>query len=58
MRQCGFKLESGSGSGRMFRHETTGQRVRLHEPHPRNILLDYMVKELIEALKNAGDIGQ
>jgi hypothetical protein len=59
MRQCGFKLESGSGgSGRMFTHQTTRQRVRLHEPHPQNTLLSYMLKELIEALKDAGEITE
>ena len=58
MRQCNFERRSGSGSARMFVHVRTGQRVRLHEPHPRNTLLPYMVDALIEALKDAGEIGE
>lgn len=58
MRACGFILLNarGGGSGRMFRHEVTGQKVRLHEPHPQNTLLPYMVELLIEALEIAGEI--
>jgi predicted RNA binding protein YcfA (HicA-like mRNA interferase family) len=60
MGSCGFKLVSakGGGSGRMFRHTETGQRVRLHEPHPQNTLLPCMVYILIEALKISGDIAE
>lgn len=59
MRMCGFKLLNarGGGSGRMFRHEVTAQKVKLHEPHPRNILLPYMVNVLIDALRDAGEIS-
>lgn len=56
MRQCGFTLKNGSGSARMFVHASTRQKVRLHEPHPRNTLLPYMVDILIEALREAGEI--
>lgn len=58
MRACGFKLlnAKGGGSGRMFRNETTKQKVRLHEPHPQTTLLPYMVNVLIEALEIAGEI--
>lgn len=60
MGSCGFKLlnAKGGGSGRMFRHGETGQKVRLHEPHPQKILLPYMVELLIEALLNAGEIQE
>jgi predicted RNA binding protein YcfA (HicA-like mRNA interferase family) len=54
MRQCGFEKRNGKGSGRLFRHPDTKQKVRLHEPHPANTLKPYMLKELIDALKNAG----
>jgi len=40
----------------MFVHDTTKQKVRLHEPHPRPTLLPYMVEALIQALKDAGEI--
>ena len=56
MKACGFKLFKNSGSARWWVHETTKQKVRLHEPHPQNTLLPYMVRELLEALKQAGAI--
>lgn len=58
MGACGYKLvnASGGGSGRMFVHTGTGQKVRLHEPHPQNTLLPYMVRQLTEALIEAGEI--
>jgi hypothetical protein len=56
MGQCGFELKKGSGSARAFVHSITKQKVRLHEPHPKPTLLRYMVKELIGALKDAGEI--
>ena len=40
----------------MFVNRDTRQKVRLHEPHPRNTLLPYMLDGLIEALQNAGEI--
>lgn len=58
MKACGFTLLSarGGGSGRMFVHNVTRQKVRLHEPHPQNTLLPYMVRELVNALTEAGEI--
>ena len=56
MRGHGFEMRNGSGSARMFVHGATGIRVRLHEPHPRPILLPYMVDILIEGLVAAGEI--
>jgi predicted RNA binding protein YcfA (HicA-like mRNA interferase family) len=58
MKQCGFELKKKPGSGRMFVHCQTRQKVRLHEPHPQKTLLPYMVAELIDALKNAGEIDK
>lgn len=58
MKTCGFALMNarGGGSGRMFVNPSTKQKVRLHEPHPQNTLLPYMVDQLMEALKAAGEI--
>jgi predicted RNA binding protein YcfA (HicA-like mRNA interferase family) len=56
MSQCGFELKKGSGSARAFVHSHTKQKVRLHEPHPKPTLLRYMVKALVSALKDAGEI--
>ena len=60
MQACGFDLLNarGGGSGRMFRHGVTKQKVRLHEPHPQNTLLPYMVDLIVEALRNAGEIPE
>lgn len=56
MRLCGFRMINGVGSARMFVHEATRAKVRLHEPHPQNTLLPYMVEQLIEGLRSAGEI--
>lgn len=60
MSACNFKLMNarGGGSGRMFVHQVTRQKVRLHEPHPQKTLLPYMLSELIEALVCAGEIKE
>lgn len=58
MKKCGFKKVNLDGSARMFVHLTTKQKVRLHEPHPENTLLPYMVEKLIEGLKNAGELDE
>jgi len=59
MKQCGFELKNASsGSARMFIHGTSKLKIRLHEPHPRNTLLPYMVSELINALTETGDIEE
>lgn len=53
----GFKLHpTGGGSGRMFVHEQTRVKLRLHEPHPEKTLKPYMVDQLLEGLRNAGVI--
>lgn len=58
MKQCEFILKNRSGSARMFVHVRTHQKVRLHEPHPQNTLLPYMIDILIEALQEAGEIAK
>jgi hypothetical protein len=58
MQSCGYQQRTarGGGSGRMFINVDTKHKVRLHEPHPRKTLLAYMVAELIDALRVAGEI--
>lgn len=53
---CNFKLLNRSGSARMFVHQKTRTKVRLHEPHPQNTLLPYMVEALKEGLLAAGEL--
>lgn len=58
MKHCGFEKTNGKGSARLFSHPTTKQKVRLHEPHPAKTLKPYMVKILIDALKDAGVLSE
>lgn len=39
-----------AGSRRAFIHPETGQIIRLHKPHPGNILKQYQLKEILELL--------
>ena len=56
MRLHGFVLLNRDGSARMFVHENTRTKVRLHEPHPHNTLKPYMIEQLLEGLRAAGEI--
>jgi len=56
MGACGFRLLNKGGAARMFVHESTRVKVRLHEPHPQNTLLPYMVDQVIEGLRAAGEL--
>lgn len=58
MQHSGFDLIAarGGGSARMFRHRESGIKVRLHEPHPQNTLLPYMLEQIEEGLASAGEI--
>ncbi|MDR0794431.1 MAG: type II toxin-antitoxin system HicA family toxin [Chitinophagaceae bacterium] len=40
-----------SGSRVMFIHEKIETPVRLHKPHPKPILKEYVIKQIIEELK-------
>jgi predicted RNA binding protein YcfA (HicA-like mRNA interferase family) len=56
MGACGFRLHNKSGSARMFVHEATKAKVRLHEPHPQKTLLPYMMEQLLDGLRAVGVI--
>ncbi|KLU67377.1 hypothetical protein DEAC_c05890 [Desulfosporosinus acididurans] len=43
-----------SGSRVAFVHWETGHIIRLHRPHPGNILKKYQIEQLIEELKSQG----
>lgn len=45
-----------SGSRVAFVHTQTKHIIRLHKPHPGNILKMYQINELIETLRNQGVI--
>ena len=46
-----MKLGSTSGSRIAFFNSDTEHIIRLHKPHPGNILKEYQIKLLIEELK-------
>ena len=56
MRQCGFTVIKGKGSRRKFVNKEKDLLVIIHEPHPQNTLKAYNVNDLIDCLKNAGEI--
>lgn len=43
-----------SGSRVMFTSEVHRAKILLHKPHPRKELLEYQVKQLVEALEQEG----
>ncbi len=58
MNLCNFQLHNKKGSARMFLHEGTRTKVRLHERHPQKTLLPYMVDALLEGLRAAGELDE
>lgn len=55
LKQCNFVQLNNDGSRRKFRH-TSGVKLAIHEPHPGNIVKKYALDDIIEALRNAGEI--
>ena len=53
-----IELKKGktSGSRVAFYNEQSGHIIRLHKPHPKNILKMYQIDLIIEELKNTGVI--
>ena len=59
--QLGYKeLSSGktSGSRVAFINEKTMHVIRLHKPHPKNILKNYQILQIIEELHRIGVINE
>jgi hypothetical protein len=50
----GYEEEKGSGSRRKFFNPKTGVSISLHQPHPKNELKSYQVKEVLNHLKQEG----
>ena len=46
-----------AGSRVAFYREASGHIIKLHRPHPRPVLKEYQVEELITSLRNAGVIS-
>lgn len=47
-----FNKGNTSGSRVAFVHQITNHIIRLHKPHPKNILKSYQIDLIIEELKN------
>jgi predicted RNA binding protein YcfA (HicA-like mRNA interferase family) len=56
MKAHGFSVLNGKGSSRKFIHAATRVKVFIHEPHPEKIVKIYAQQDLIEGLRNAGEI--
>lgn len=54
LRGLGYEEEKGSGSRRKFYNPRTGVSINLHQPHPKNELKAYQVKEILDHLKQEG----
>jgi len=40
-----------SGSRVVFEHKDICQKIELHKPHPKNILKEYQIKDVLRTLK-------
>lgn len=52
----GFEVLKGKGSRRKFLHRATQQLIIVHEPHPQNIVKEYIIKDVIIKLTEMGHI--
>ncbi len=55
MKLCGFEELRNTGSRRKFVHRN-GVKVILHEPHPERVIKRYMIREILDGLRAAGEI--
>lgn len=49
-----MKLGKTSGSRIAFCHEKSKHLIRLHKPHPGNIIKSYLIQQLIDELEKEG----
>jgi len=52
----GYEIIEGSGSRRKFCNPATGRIIILHEPHPRPVVKQYALRQVMEHLKETGDL--
>lgn len=53
----GYKVHNKgatSGSRIRFKNEQTGQYIDIHKPHPGSIMKEWMLKAILQHLKNNG----
>lgn len=51
LKGLGYKEEQGSGSRVVFRNEANKHSIKLHKPHPGNILKKYQIDLIIQELR-------
>ena len=59
MNNCGcIKDNRGktSGSALLYLHEKSGAKLFIHKPHPKKILHEYVIKQIILFLYETGEI--
>lgn len=54
MQGLGFKEQQGSGSRVIFTNDRITHIIKLHKPHPGNILKRYQIDLIIQELKQNG----
>jgi len=52
LRGLGYEEEQGSGSRVVFRNEEMKHNIKLHKPHPGNVLKRYQIDLIIRELKS------
>ncbi|MCK4991144.1 MAG: type II toxin-antitoxin system HicA family toxin [Bacteroidales bacterium] len=50
----GYREQQGSGSRVVFNNEDLRHSIKLHKPHPGNILKKYQINLIIQELKTNG----
>lgn len=50
----GYDQKNNNGSRRKFVHRDSGHMLSLHEPHPQNVIKQYVVRMVCEELVNQG----
>ena len=53
-----LKLGKTAGSRVAFAHQETKHVIRLHRPHPRPVLKQYQINEILEELQEKGALGK
>lgn len=54
----GYEQFNNNGSRRKFVNKTSGHMLSLHEPHPQNVIKQYVVRMVCEELINQGLIAE
>lgn len=52
----GYEQERNTGSSRKFFNPSNGALICIHQPHPRDILKSYQVRDILNHLKETGNL--